>query len=201
MSYLYYEKVKRIILCLSRNKIVLNPCNYHDCEYCFLVSLTANEPAPSKPVEEPPTNPPEPEDSTSASSPVKFPLPSPTGSISSSSDSSKPNLPSPVQNVPTSPENVQPTPVVNEPSPPEFPEPSDTSVAPGEYMPKPSTEDTSYLNDDMLTQLDMNTESIDTLIARVSSLETKEKELESAMGTISEGLERIEKKLGKIGLY
>ena len=50
----------------------------------------------------------------------------------------------------------------------------------------------------MLSQLDMNTESIDTLIARVSSLETKEKELESAMGTISEGLERIEKKLGKL---
>ena len=139
--------------------------------------------------------------------------------------SPKPDLPPPVQNVPTNPENVQPTPVVNEPSPSstpplELPEPSDAptdtggeavspevpslkppspeepSESPSDLPLKPPG-DTSYLNDDMLTQLDMNTESIDTLIARVSSLETKEKELESAMGTISEGLERIEKKLGK----
>ena len=78
---------------------------------------------------------------------------------------------------------------------PPSPEEPESPVLP---LKPPSAEDTSYLNDDMLSQLDMNTESIDTLIARVSSLETKEKELESAMGTISEGLERIEKKLGKL---
>ncbi|XP_066918726.1 uncharacterized protein [Clytia hemisphaerica] len=193
------------------------------------------EPKPAKPVTEAPTTEPEEPSEEQEEGPFNPTPPSPPPP----NNESKPDLPPPVQNVPSNPQNAPPPagneaplpelpggspdqeeskpdeeenteddklilkPVpqaLKEPSKPElnFPKPPVlTDIDQPLMSPKPLMEEPppNFAQEDMMTQLDMNTESIDTLIAKVSSLESKEKELESAMGTISEGLERIEKKI------
>lgn len=115
--------------------------------------------------------------------------PSPT----TSTEGASADLPAPVQNTP--PGELPPPPLEAEDANSVLPPALGQQQVP--LSKPPSSEDATFLQDDMMTQLDMNSESIETLISRVSNLETKEKELESAMGSISDGLERIEKKLGK----
>lgn len=50
-------------------------------------------------------------------------------------------------------------------------------------------------------KVEENKQNIDALFEKVNELESKEIELERAMGDIGNGLERIEKKLGKITFF
>jgi len=176
-----------------------------------IINHNPDEPKPAPIAEEPATVPENPAPSPDKSkAPEGLPSrvsprpssPSPSAPSISTSMDEPVDLPPPVQNLP--PQNA-PQPVPGPISPPAEEEPPMDEINPespklpeemNSELPKqrPLSEP-SYFQDDMMTQLDLNSQSIDTLISRVSHLETKEKELETAMGSISEGLERIEKKL------